>query len=631
MDVNQSSFSPFGLQWRGPINAFWDVLRQNISIWFAPIAYFHLAYYDSDLFPWRIILQLSERQWPVQLLGGTPEIPRRSDLLFGMPTMIFLIAAASAHAFPNQNISESFQGLLRDNWAWACEDWGSYEPLAAGWPLFGSLATLRDTMRGIASGGFVYNVDPGGLQNMCMGLTQAEYFFEIALFAAALKDTTVPLELTKAMLAGKGSDQQTVQCQLHRKLLRAAAHFSAADDLRLAAARRAGNNPRQHVEDPAAIFHLRQGQLLLISCFLKCVPNDLMDLDALFKIPSWIWWLLDRLQCSPWAEVQTRWKLWENEDAGMARGTMTVSYMAAIFPHRERVSDILRIRSKPYCSDEVLVATEKLARKATVQSWSSARFVEIGANLGDCAISAALRLARVPSLAAGRARGLLQVFAFEAVPDTAELLAMTTTANSLDDIIQVLRFAIVAPATPGEAARGARTTRVTSRSRGSNSFTAGPRAGAADWQDAQTMHSKSVDVPTVTLENVLFRQRHCDRPCRVDALVVHVGGAELDVLRGSWRLLSRLNGVRKILVQVFSSNNPHVDDPNYDAGEVVAWLTRRGYRVTTFAGRGGSRRQLLSGASVKRYLMHIQGKSKETTTHLEASPRWYLYRPVQGN
>eukprot|EP00434_Breviolum_minutum_P019209 symbB.v1.2.016931.t1/scaffold1305.1/size135414/3 len=125
-----------------------------------------------------------------------------------------------------------------------------------------------------------------------------------------------------------------------------------------------------------------------------------------------IFQMVDRLAC----EAQVRWQL--PSTAKHSRPWM------AVLPMAEKVSDVVRACRLPYCD---LNFMELVLRVAAV--FGSIELVEVGANLGDCALWTLAHLGR-------RCRG---VVALEPLPEVARALKRSLQMNGWEEKSQVIQ------------------------------------------------------------------------------------------------------------------------------------------------------------------------------------------------
>jgi FkbM family methyltransferase len=111
---------------------------------------------------------------------------------------------------------------------------------------------------------------------------------------------------------------------------------------------------------------------------------------------------------------------------------VTRSYVAHLFPFHEKVSDYVRACSQPYCDQvfiELLLVVGRYYDKSQ-PIW----LLEVGANLGDCALWAMGEL--------GPQR--LRVLAFEPMAEAVDLLRQAVRSNGWEMSLQVAEAAVMA-------------------------------------------------------------------------------------------------------------------------------------------------------------------------------------------
>ena len=127
----------------------------------------------------------------------------------------------------------------------------------------------------------------------------------------------------------------------------------------------------------------------------------MLGLSKLSTLPGGcdILWMLDRLQCAHMVNIHQRaHQFWMGaENIGM-RNDVDISYRLFLFPYRELVSDFVRARLIPYCNESILRLVQVLCRRLQREGASTAKVIEVGANLGDCSLWTAKRLQALPSL-----------------------------------------------------------------------------------------------------------------------------------------------------------------------------------------------------------------------------------------
>lgn len=203
----------------------------------------------------------------------------------------------------------------------------------------------------------------------------------------------------------------------------------------------------------------------------------------------------------------------------------------------------------------------------------------------------------------------LQVVAFEAHTDTARLLQQSVMMNDMGDVIKVMQVAVTGPREQSEelASKVGGTVQLAAKAKRSNSFSmVDGNVGLPAAADAGSV----VEVAAVTMDSVFSTADGA-----VDLLLVHVGGPELDILRGARRLLTRARGVAHVVFQVYGPESGVVFKRNYDPGGAAGWLASLGYTVRPALGRP---QQLRTKESVRRYLSSLGPGS---TVHLHAMPR----------
>lgn len=205
------------------------------------------------------------------------------------------------------------------------------------------------------------------------------------------------------------------------------------------------------------------------------------------------------------------------------------TFRMMIFPRREIVSDMIRFSRLPFCGMLPfmhLVERIAAARADACQEFNcSLSFVEGGPHLGDCTLwaTAAFDAVGIHSFAV----------AYEPLPDASSLFRESVRANSWDSRVNVVPRALAAE--DGETVRLAYYP-------GHNGESTTVRAAAAHCGDHCAGFS---EIPTITLDHSWPSLR----PARLDILKLSVNGEELNVLRGSRKLLARRQ-VCSILVHV---------------------------------------------------------------------------------
>lgn len=120
---------------------FWESLRTNVSLYFPFLAYYHISYYASPLFPLQEMARLGAAN-PDDLSSLQPGVGLESKI--GLLTIRALVAAAAA-AVDARNLAP---GGLIATWmsdeTWMQVDWAAV--LSSGWPLFGALALLQESL-----------------------------------------------------------------------------------------------------------------------------------------------------------------------------------------------------------------------------------------------------------------------------------------------------------------------------------------------------------------------------------------------------------------------------------------------------------------------------------------------------
>eukprot|EP00913_Durusdinium_trenchii_P018738 g17608.t1 len=499
-------------------------LQKNISLYFPFLVYYQISYYKSPLFDITSIGGWLQRGFPAEL-----EEVFGDSLASARLTLRALVSTALIAADPNE-LSPSSSWLIADSPAddWLSLDWQKEATCAVHrafcWPVFGALALLRDTAWHPA------------------GFCEASTSFSNALYNAVQTNEAVPLKQSLDFL-----HEPPRSCgEQDARVLRAAATLAVADWARRTA-KRGVQSVEEEVQDAVATAYA------LVSEVLEGEGGgpSFLGLQALSMLPggSELLWILDRLQCAPvvsmTAQAHEFWKGAEN--VGM-KNDVEINYKLSIFPYRELVSDFVRARQVPYCNESILQLVQALARRLDHSNARSVQVIEIGANLGDCALWIARRMQAVPGLRR------IKVIALEAVPAAARRFEESVQLNNLSGIIQVVNVA---------AGQVSGSVSLRAKPMSSNSYTLVNDEGSA---------TDSATVPTRALDDLL------DGSSQVDLLISHTNGQELSVLRGATRLLRHSRRL-VVLLQLYGPQSGVIRDPKYDASRPVRWLANRGFRI----------------------------------------------------
>ena len=155
------------------------------------------------------------------------------------------------------------------------------------------------------------------------------------------------------------------------------------------------------------LIHITNANLLLKPWFAVYAK-----LPILFFLTAWpLWELLDRLEC--------RQKIRILMPPAAVRG----DYYSVVFPFREKVSNYVRTCKAPYCDHNFFELME------SVRTVPNLRLLEVGANLGDCALWATSMYD-------------VDIVAFEPIAASAEVFRRSIGENRLEDKITLHEIAI---------------------------------------------------------------------------------------------------------------------------------------------------------------------------------------------
>ncbi|CAJ1332552.1 unnamed protein product [Effrenium voratum] len=491
-------------------------LQRNVSLYFPFLAYYHISFFRSDLFDVPRLGGLAQSGFPGDLEDALGDSSAAAAL-----TLKALVSGVLIAADPDGLTARStllFANLLADDWLRL--DWKRELDCSTSrrfcWPVFGALATLRDS-----------------------AWPPAEFCSAATSFSEALQKAVQSNEAVDLMLSLDFLETPPASCgHAGADVLRAAASLAVADWVRQAAAQEGVDPDVSAVQDAVGT-----AQDLLQSF----AGSPLLGLAGLSAAPGGaeLLWLLDRLQCASEVAIDGKaHRSWLGaENIGM-KNDVDIRYVVSVFPHRELVSDFLRARQVPYCNESILRAAQRLARRLQQTGARSVRVVEVGANLGDCSLWIARRLQAVPSLRS------IKVIALEAVPSAATLFAQSVQRNDLADIIQVRNVA-------AGARRGK--VRLQAKPMSSNSFT------------ASEAEAKDAAISTEALDDIVPY-------ASIDMLISHTNGQELSILRGAKRLMRSRKLV--VILQLYGADTGIIRDASYDPARPVRWLVDRGFQVS---------------------------------------------------
>lgn len=254
--------------------SFLESLRTNVSLYFPFLAYYHISYYSSPLFPLQEMARLAAAAIDEDYSHSDSSFERRLGLL----TVRALVAAAAAAMDPtNIAAGRPIAAWLSDE-TWMREDWAAIA--RSGWPFFGALALLQEGIWDIS------------LQRACS--TSARQF-GILLQKALAEDEPLTPDVSLRFLSSvseAGADKDDL-CSAKDAALKAAAHLAMADWSR-------------SVGLPWDLGQeLQRTQVLLKSGLERLRATDQQaqqgGFGALAAFPGGLelLWLLDRLQCHP--------------------------------------------------------------------------------------------------------------------------------------------------------------------------------------------------------------------------------------------------------------------------------------------------------------------------------------------
>lgn len=520
---------------------FAESLQRNVSLYFPFLAYYQISYYRAAIFDLTEVGALAKYGFPADVENVLGASASAASLTLKALVSAALIAADPDGISPRSSwlLDEPAASWLGLSWHREVEECSRLERPFC-WPLFGALGMLRDSAW------------PSSQSAAC---SEASTSFWTELRKALSTHQAVPLLNSLGFLEAE-------ECPADL-LLRADATLAVADW-----ARRAALQEGSLADVKEAIQTAQELTQRILG------GSSLLGLDELSAWPggSELFWLLDRLQCATEVSIQLLkgHTFMGAENIGM-RSDVDIIYKLLLFPYRELVSDFIRARRVPYCNESILREVQKLAKRLQRAGAHKVRVIEVGANLGDCSIWIAKRLLEVPTLRS------IKVLAFEALPDAAALFQKSVEQNGLVGVIEVLRVA--AGASPGSVDLKAKPS-------SSNSFTLVDPG--ADPEAVRVQRERLDDL-------ISFR--------RIDLLISHTNGQELEVLRGARRLLQRSRDVTVIL-QLYGSEGGVIRDLSYDPHRPVKWLLDRGFHVALARKPGlrlqtaGTLRQHLSSSPI---------------------------------
>eukprot|EP00439_Symbiodinium_sp_Y106_P020048 s308_g2.t1 len=508
---------------------FAESLQRNVSLYFPFLAYYQISYYRAAIFDLSEVGALAKYGFPADVENALGASVSAASLTLKALVSAALIAADPDGISPRSSwlLDEPAASWLGLSWHREVDECSRLETPFC-WPLFGALGMLRDSAW------------PSSQSAAC---SEASASFWKELREALSSHQAVPLLTSLGFLEAEECPSDL--------LLRADAKLAVADW-----ARRAALQEGSLVDVKEAIQTAQE----LIQRILG--GSSLLGLDELSTWPggSELFWLLDRLQCATEVSIQLLkgHTFMGAENVGM-RSDVDIIYKLLLFPYRELVSDFIRARRVPYCNESILREVQKLAKRLQSARAHKVRVIEVGSNLGDCSIWTAKRLLAVPTLRS------IKVVALEALPDAAAVFQKSVEQNDLVGVIEVIRV----------AAGGSRGyVDLKAKPSSSNSFTLVDQEAEADHEAVRVQRERLDDL-------ISFR--------RIDLLISHTNGQELEVLRGARQLLQRSRDVTVIL-QLYGAEGGVIRDLSYDPYRPVKWLVDRGFHMAR-ARRPGLRLQ----------------------------------------